>query len=159
MLSFFPTWVSDALLILTFLAGPTGVIWGILQRKDANRKLVVEEGSLEIDQFQVQRQAFNDLLREQREINSGAAATLASVRAELVESRQQLASVRAELVESGEQRAHLSEDVKDLRNALDKVRNLFEQVISQNGVVLTEEEAFVFETTRPRPPRYQARRA
>ena len=145
MLSFLPGWVSDVMLILAFIAGPTGLIWGFLQRKDANRKLVVEEGGLQVDQFEAQRQAFNDLLREQKEINAGAAKELSSVREELKESR--------------EQRAHLTEDVEELRAMLTQTRDLFKRVVARSNITLTPDEQHEFEMTKPRPPRRRAQPA
>jgi len=145
MLSFLPSWVSDIMLILAFIAGPTGLIWGFLQRKDANRKLVVEEGGLQVDQFEAQRQAFNDLLREQREITARAIAELGEVRTELKESR--------------DQRAELTSDVEELRAMLVQTRDLFKRVVARSNITLTPDEQHEFEMTKPRPPRRRARPA
>jgi septal ring factor EnvC (AmiA/AmiB activator) len=145
MLSFLPSWVSDIMLILAFIAGPTGLIWGFLQRKDANRKLVVEEGGLEVDQFEAQRQAFNDLLREQREITARALAELADTRKELSESR--------------DQRKEMADDIEDLRSMLIQTRDLFKRVVARSNIVLTPDEQREFDATKPPRPRRRIRPA
>lgn len=128
MLSFFPGWVSDVMLILAFIAGPTGLIWGVLQRRDANRKLVVEEGGLEVDRFDAQRQGFNDLLREQKALTDRAVA---------------------ELEASRKQRERETIDIEELRRMLVQIRDLFSRVVERSNIVLTPEEQEEFDATQP----------
>lgn len=123
MFGFLPSWVGDVMLILAFVAGPSGLIWGILQQKGANRKLVVEESGLSVTAFD--------------------AATAAAL-AEVQESRVDRQAMRGEI-------KALSEETEDLRFKQNQLRQLFIEVVRQNNIVLTPAQQKEFEDTRPRP--------
>lgn len=62
MFGFLPDWVGDTLTIIAVVLGTPGIIlWG-LNRKQANRKLEVEEGGLTVSQFNAALPAYKDLL-------------------------------------------------------------------------------------------------
>lgn len=136
MFAALPPIISDIMLIVAFVAGPTGLIWGILQRKDANRKLVVEEGGLEVTEFDSQRAGFKMLLDEQKELTAKALA---------------------ELKASQEQRDQQADDIDELRGLLMETRSLFRRVVARSNIVLTPEEQKEFEATKPPRPRRRVR--
>jgi hypothetical protein len=138
MFEILPPIVSDAMLIIAFIAGPTGLIWGILQRKDANRKLVVEEGGLEVSEFDSQRAGFKMLLDEQKELTSKALA---------------------ELKASQDQRNQQADDMDELRGMLIDIRALFKRVVARSNITLTPDEQKEFEATKPPRPRRRVRPA
>ena len=123
---------------------PTIIAW-FLNRKGANKKLQIEAGGLEVTEFQAMREAFNDLLREQKEAakNAQTAATAAQKAAD--DAILEIKNYRAE-------RQKLLDTVQDQGAKLDRLRTLFMRVIRRNSIELTEAEQHEFESTKPRPP-------
>lgn len=62
MFGFLPDWVGDTLTIIAVVLGTPGIILWALNRKQANRKLEVEEGGLTVSQFNAALPAYKDLL-------------------------------------------------------------------------------------------------
>ena len=62
MFGFLPDWVGDTLTIIAVVLGTPGIILWTLNRKQANRKLEVEEGGLTVSQFNAALPAYKDLL-------------------------------------------------------------------------------------------------
>lgn len=122
---------------------PTIIAW-FLNRKGANKKLQIEAGGLEVSEFQAMREAFNDLLREQKEAakNAQTAATAAQKAAD--DAILEIKNYRAE-------RQKLLDTVQDQGAKLDRLRTLFMRVIRRNSIELTEAERHEFESTKPRP--------
>ena len=128
MFGFFPPIVGDIMVLVAFFVGPTGLIWGILQRRGANRSLVVEEGGLEINQFNALTTKYAELLSR-----AEAAATTASNEAK--------AAVEAN--------AEMQSQINSLGDDLREVRSLFMDVVRQHGIQLTAEQQRRFEATKP----------
>lgn len=128
-MSFLPGWVSDLLTLLAFIVGPSGVIWLILNQRNANRKLKVEEigadvqqGGLTVDQFNAALPAYKDLLDRSNEDRDKALAQLAEYKAELNKFHQR----------------H------------ERLTRLFLVVVKQHNVQLTQEQMDELEATRPK---------
>ena len=130
MFGFLPTWVSDIMLILAFIAGPTGVIWGILQRKDANRKLLVEEGDHDISEFESLTATYKDLLTRANQATDNA-----------------VAEVKASVI----QRQNMQGEIDELRDSVHDVRGLMRDVLRKHNIQLTPAEQARFDATKPRP--------
>lgn len=128
-MNFLPGWISDVLALLAFILGPSGVIWLILNQRNANRKLKVEEigagvqqGGLTVDQFNAALPAYKDLLDRSNEDRDRALAQLAEYKQELTKFHQQ----------------H------------ERMTRLFLQVVKQNNIQLTQEQLDELEATRPK---------
>lgn len=129
MFNVLPDWVSDLMILASFVLGPSGFVWAFLQQKGANRKLKVEEdglevqkGGLTVDQFNAALPAYKDLLD------------------------------RANI-----DRDEAIEDLKKYKEELDELKanqvrliRLFKQVIRQNKITLTDEQQIELEATKPR---------
>jgi hypothetical protein len=128
MFGFFPPIVGDIMVLVAFFVGPTGLIWGILQRRGANRSLVVEEGGLEINQFNALTTKYAELL-----------------------SRAETAAVNAEsdAKAAKEANADLQGQINSLGDDLREVRSLFMDVVRQHGIKLTPDQQRRFEATKP----------
>lgn len=124
------------MLILAFILGPTGIIWSILNQKGANRKLVVEEGDLEVNEFSALTQTYKDLL------SRSTTATEAAVKA--------AEAAVVEVKQASEQRKVLQEELDEVRETQRRLRALFTRVIARYNIKLTEEEEAEFESTRLR---------
>lgn len=131
-----PSWVSDVMLIVAFVLGPTGIIWSILNQKGANRKLIVEEGDLDLKEFSALTQTYKDLLELAHE------ATAKAVQA----TQEALKEVR----ESRVQREQLQTELDEVRDTQHRLRRLFTRVIAQYKIQLTEQEQSEFDNTHLR---------
>lgn len=129
MFGFLPSWVSDAMLILAFIAGPTGVIWGILQRKDANRKLLVEESDHDISEFESLTATYKDLLDRANKATDAAVA---------------------EVKTSVTQRHQMQGEIDELRESIHDLRGLMRDVLRKHSIQLTQEEQARFDATKPK---------
>lgn len=132
-----PGWVGDTISLVSLAIGAPALILWLLGRKDANRKLNVEEGGLTVDQFNAALPAYQGLLTD--------------VRAELATSKAETATVVAQLEEA----EGVIEDVRDevyvLHNSVIKLRELISRLISKHHFVLTPEELDELEQTKPGP--------
>lgn len=134
MLAFLPEGLQDILTIVAVIAGPSGIIWLILQNKQANRRLKVEEagadvqsrvaeGSLTVEQFNAALPAYKDLLDRSNKDRDAAIAKMDEYKAE----------------------------VDEIREKQDRLVKLFMQVVKRNNIQLTTEELRELEETKPRP--------
>lgn len=62
MFGFLPDWFGDTLTVIAVVLGLPGIILWVLNRKQVNRKLEVEEGGLTVSQFNAALPAYKDLL-------------------------------------------------------------------------------------------------
>lgn len=122
---------------------PTIIAW-FLNRKGANKKLQIEAGGLEVTEFQAMREAFNDLLREQKEATASAQKAAAAAQTAADNAITEIANYKAE-------RQKLLDTVEEQGTKLDRLRTLFMRVIRRNSIELTEAEQLEFESTKPRP--------
>lgn len=134
MLAFLPEGLQDVLTIVAVIAGPSGIIWLILQNKQANRRLKVEEtgadvqsrvaeGSLTVEQFNAALPAYKDLLDRSNKDRDAAIAKMDEYKAELDE----------------------------IRDKQDRLVKLFTAVVKRANITLTDAELKELEETKPRP--------
>lgn len=121
MFGIFPDWVGDTLTLVAMVFGTPGLILFFLGRKDANRKLQVDEGGLTVEQFNAALPAYKDLLDRASSGKKEAEDKLKEYdkRFEEVEKRQE------ELV------------------------SIFVRILRKNNITLTESELGELEHTQP----------
>lgn len=120
-LGIMPDWVGDTLSVLGPALGLPAIISIILTRRNANRKLQVEEGGLKVSEFEALRTAY-------REDRLEAEATADTLRNEI----------------NG-----LRDDLDAFREMVRSLRSLFQRVVTRAEVTLTAGEQREFEATRP----------
>lgn len=126
-----PQWIGDILSVLGLPAILLAVVLFLLNRKDANRKLEVEEGSLK-------RSEFDSITNEYSELYKTADA-----RATAAESKADSAMSRV---------GELNDEVVDLRDMIHQLRSLFRRVLNRNNIQMTSAEQEEFDRIKP-PPR------
>lgn len=119
------------------------LITALLGRKNANRHLNVEEGSLSVDVFAEQRQAYNALLTESRTATQAALDELKIYRDERTTFSEQLEAAN---------QARMDTDRK-----LERLRVLFAKVVQRSNIELTPEEEIEFGDTKPASTRRGAK--
>lgn len=150
--SIFATVVS----VIAAAIGLPGLILFFLNRKDANRKLDLEAGSLTVDQFQAQTAAYQDLLDRANSALSEANAKLAEAVTQIdnfKEEREELQRKVSDLeraVSSLEKSdTEKTQQLTDTNTKLDRLRTLFTSVVDRAKIELTYEEQRIFEETHP----------
>lgn len=163
-------WWQTLLLGVAGAAIPALLAW-FLGRKGANKKLEIEEGALEVTQFEAQTKAYQDLLTRSNEAvkasNEAATAAYAAAGA----ANEAAAAARNELMQREEERQRLLKQVDDqgkeisslskadafrvqeleqTNEKLENLRSLFERYVARVGVPMTHEEQQIFESTVPR---------
>lgn len=133
-LGVFPGWIGDLLSILGVPAILLAIVVYVLNRKSANRKLVVDEGSLKRTEFESFTAAQNTALER-----AGKEAKEAKAEADEVSDRL---------------------DVMDglydqMRESIIWLRSYVKKITSMTGYAMTASESREFEATKPppRPPR------
>lgn len=121
--------------IVGLLAVPGGIAAVLLNRKGANKSLEIQQGGLDVQTFDSQRAAYEDLL------NRATAATQAAQNATAA-ALEELATYKAEREESRGQ-------IEDTNDKLEKLRELFQSVVAGGGIVLTREQQAIFDDTKP----------
>lgn len=117
----FPDWVGDIVALIAMVIGLPGIILFFLNKKSANRKLVVEEGGLTVEQFNAALPAYKDLLNRANADKKEAVDTMKLYKDEL--------------------------DV--VNNKQDRLIQLFLRVLSRASITLTPDEIEELEATRP----------
>lgn len=131
------TWVAvfGIFGIIGGLLGIPGIIAWMLGRKDANKKLEIEEGGLNVTQF-------NSIINSYKGIAEAAEASAASAKESAAMSQAAAEAALAQLKEN-------QVEVTELRSKLSTVRDLFTSVLKRNGITMTAEELKLFEETSP----------
>lgn len=133
-LGILPAWVGDLFSILGLPAILLAIVLWFLNSKGANRKLVVEEGSLKKSEFDsvttAQNSAIARLEREAKEAKEEGAEALDRL------------DVMDTLYE-------------EMRESIHKMRSMIRRIVSQTGYVMTPDDIAELEATKPppRPPR------
>lgn len=133
-LGLLPDWVGDLLTIVAVAVGLPGLLLWVLGRKDANRKLNVEEGTLKKSEFDSIVEAQN--------------GTIEGLRAELRE-------VREENKEALDRLDLMDEVYETMRDGMHRLRGLVRQMVRATNYTMTPEQQHEFDMTKPppRPPR------
>ena len=129
MFGFLPEWVGDTLSLLALVTGLPAILLWFLNRKDANRKLKVEEGGLTVSQFNAALPAYQDML------NRADAERKEAVRLSL----------------------EYKEELNEVREKQDRLIQLITALVARTGIVLTAAEIEELEATRPRPFRRRSK--
>lgn len=127
---FLPDWLADSIALAGIFLGVPGIILFLLNKKGANRKLVVEEGGLTVAQFNAALPAYMDLL--DREKGNAEAA-------------------RIEIKAFTTEREEMKTEIASLRENQRRLYFLFLDVVRANNIQLTSEQQHEFESTKPRP--------
>jgi predicted component of type VI protein secretion system len=133
-LGFLPAWVGDLSSILGIPAIVIAVLMWALGRRDANRKLIVEEGSLKKSEFD----------------SFTAAQNIA-----LSDARKEAAEAKAEVDALGD-RLDLMDSLYDqMRETIMWLRTFVRKLVARTSYTMDPDEAAEFEMTKPppRPPR------
>lgn len=133
-LGFLPDWIGDLLSVLGLPAVILAFIVWLLGRRDANRRLTVDEGTLKKSEFD----SFTEAQREQLKI-----------------SQQEAKDAKAEADDNADRVDTLEDLYDNMRDVIHRLRNLFRKVVAKTGYTMTAEEIAEFEATKPlpRPPR------
>jgi hypothetical protein len=133
-LGFLPAWVGDLSSVLGVPAIVIAVLMWALGRRDANRKLDVDEGALKRSEFDSFTEAQNKALEGARKESHDA-----KVEADGVSDRLDL----------------MDELYDQMREAIDTLRSLMRRILAKTKYEMTPEEKAEFESTKPprRPPR------
>jgi hypothetical protein len=122
MFGFLPDWVGDTLTLIALVLGTPGIILYLLGRKDANRKLVVDEGGLTVDQFNAALPAYKDLLDRSNKDRDAAISKMGEYKVEL----------------------------DNIRDNQERLVKLFLSVVARSNITLTADERAELEATRPK---------
>lgn len=142
--------------VVGLAVGTPGIVLFLLNRRNANQKLRIDENKLTVEQFNAALPAYRDLLDRANKATKDALAELASYKEERVKFQQDLAT-------SKEERITFQQDLADLRDAkgqqdeelnktndkLEKLRSLVQNYVTRTGVQMTTEELAIFEDTKP----------
>lgn len=129
---------------------PSIILW-LLNRKNANKKLDIEEGGLDVSVFAEQRQAYSDLLRASQEATAKATVAASSAQAAADAALAEAAAYKQE-------RETLVDTVREQGDKLERLRKLFQSYVERVGVPLTEDELEEFEATKPHRPSGRSQR-
>lgn len=133
-LGVFPAWVGDLLSILGLPAILLVAVTFLLNKKQANRKLNVDEGTLK-------RSEFDSFTEAQNKALEGA--------------RKEAQDAKDES-DANADRLDVMDDLYDgMRDIVFRLRTLFQKVVKNTGYTMTKEDLAEFEATKPlpRPPR------
>lgn len=129
-----PGWLGDLLSILGLPAILLAVVVALLGRKNANRKMVVDEGTLKKTEFDSFTEAQNK---------------------EMQRLAQESKDNKAEADEALDRIDTLDELYDGMRDIVFRLRSLLQRIITKSNYTMTAEELAEFEATKPlpRPPR------
>lgn len=133
-LGFLPDWVGDLSSILGIPAIVITVLMWALGRRDANRKLVVDEGALK-------RSEFDSFTEAQNKALEGA--------------RKDASEAKHEADEISDRIDIMDELYDQMRDSIHTLRGLMRRILAKTRYEMTLEEKAEFESTKPpiRPPR------
>lgn len=140
-LGFLPVWVGDLFSVLGLPAIVLAVVVFLLNKKGANRKLVVEEGSLKKSEFDSFTVAQNLAL-------AGAREEAATARAEAKEAKD-------EADETADRLDVMDALYDEMRDGIMWLRGFVKKLVRETAYTMTAEELREFDMTKPpqRPPR------
>lgn len=139
-----------ATLLLALVTGSVpGVILFILQRRGANKKLELEEGSLGVSQFNAQTSAYQDLLDRANAAVTEARNETKKYRAEREALQRQVTEMREEIDKLKTSDDQKGQELLRTNNKLERLRALFLSYVKRTSIPLTEEEQSVFDDTMP----------
>ena len=139
MFGILPDWVGDTVTILAAVLGLPAIILWVLNRKQANRKLVVEEGGLTVAQFNAALPAYKDLLDR-------ANTERETAEKERDDALRRIGPLEHELFKT-------QTEVNSLDDKLEEAVQLFTSVIERSEVSLTHDELRRLERIKPSPER------
>jgi len=140
MFGVLPDWVGDTVTILAAVLGLPGIILWVLSRKQANRKLVVDEGGLTVAQFNAALPAYKDLLDRANDEREAAEK-------ERDEALRKIGPLEHELYKT-------QSEVNSLDDKLEEAVQLFTTVIERSEITLTSDEARRLARIKPSQERF-----
>jgi len=127
-----------------------GVIFFVLNRKGANKKLDIEEGGLNVNQFDVQTKAYQDLLNRANKATEEALAELATYKKERTRLMEQVEEQGRKIRKLEKADEDKTGELEDARRKVEQLRSLFTAILTRTGIVMTPEEQEIFEATQPK---------
>lgn len=142
--------------ICSLVFGTPAIVLFFLNRKNANKKLEIEEGGLSVTQFTAQTAAYQDLLNRANRALSEANTKLEESVSELAQYKGERETLMAQVQTQGEEIEKLKRADSDkgdelalTNDKLEKLRKLFTSYVDRVGIPLTTEEQEIFEMTEP----------
>lgn len=126
---------SGIVSLVAVITGLPTIILFALQRKNANKKLEIDEGGLSVTQFNSLTAAYQDQLDRCSERTK-------TMRSELDEMQKQIDEVR-------DSESNVVRLLAETSRKLDRVRKLFLKYVNRAGIPMTQEEQQEFERTAP----------
>jgi predicted nucleic acid-binding Zn-ribbon protein len=143
--------------LVAVVFGTPSIILFLLNRKNANKKLELEEGTLGVAQFEAQTNAYKDLLNRANKSLDESNATSRGYAAELKSYKEERETLMATVKKQGEEIGELkqadedkSSELADTRQKLERLRSLFLAYVDRTGIPMTLEEKKIFEDTLPK---------
>lgn len=143
--------------LCSLVFGTPAIILFFLNRKNANKKLDIEEGTLGVAQFEAQTNAYKDLLNRSEASLANANKTAAGYADELQSYKKERETLMATVKKQGKEIDTLkasdkskSGELADTRNKLERLRTLFLAYVERTGIPMTPEENKIFEDTLPK---------
>jgi hypothetical protein len=133
-LGFLPEWVGDLSSVLGLPAIVLAILVYVLGRRNANRKLDVEEGTLKKSEFDSYTEA---------------------QRRDLADARAETTAAEGKAAEALDRLDQMEEVYDQMREIIHKLRALVRKLINRTKYEMSPEEWKEFEQTKPvpRPPR------
>lgn len=144
-LGFLPEWVGQLSSILGLPAIIIAILVWALGRRDANRKLVVDEGTLKKTEFEAVTSEYDNLLK-----SSQADAAAAKTDAKAAKDEADSVSDRLDIMDG------LYDEMRDIIMSL---RGIVQKLMRKTNYEMTQVELTEFEATKPppRPPRVRVK--
>lgn len=135
-LGFLPSWIGDLLTIILAALGLPSIILFLLGRRNANRHLNVEEGSLKVDEFDAIKGGYKDLWDASKK-------DAASAKADADAARADAATARLEATEA-------KKSAQGAEASVRKLYTLITTIVKKNDLTLSADDLAILEQTRPR---------
>jgi chromosome segregation ATPase len=149
--------------VLGAIGGLLGVVFGtpaivlwLLNRKNANRALTVQEKTLNVTEFEAQTAAYKDLLDRANAALNDANTKLASSVKELAQYQEERQELLRKVDIMGEEIERLKkadatkgDELIETNHKLEKLRTLMLAYVKRTGIPLTTEEQAIFDETVP----------
>lgn len=137
-----PASIFQSLGLGSIPAGVMGLILILLNRKNANKKLEIEETGADVNQFDVITKKYQQIAD-----NWEKTAESAQKATEAAEKATKLALT--ELQKHKADRESISDKLQETNTKLDQIRRLFTSVMKRSNIILSPQEQEIFDATVP----------
>jgi soluble cytochrome b562 len=133
-------WARSILALLGPAIGLPGLIALLLQRKQANKKLDLDEKGSDITEFQALNTVSASIVQQARQAMLDAQTAATEARTEAAAAKKDANTYRSE-------REELKGEIDHALDIVRKLRDLFKSYVTRVGVPLTADEQSIFEST------------